>query len=97
MATVCEMIDAPSSTESLSRRKVAYVVSRFPKLTETFVLFEMLAVEKLGIDVEIYPLLRARNTATHPEGASLLKKFLELWKKPDTSATMHQAAETFVV
>lgn len=96
MATTCNVAAARSPAAASGRRKVAYVVSRFPKLTETFVLFEMSAVEKLGVDVEVYPLLRARNTAVHPEGASLLKKFLELWKRPDSSATMHPTAEPFV-
>ncbi|MCH8829782.1 MAG: glycosyltransferase [Planctomycetes bacterium] len=96
MATACEVVETDCSSAQPSPRKVAYVVSRFPKLTETFVLFEILAVEKLGVQVEIYPLLRARNTASHPEGASLLKKFLELWKRPDTSAVMHAAAEPLV-
>ena len=40
--------------------KVAYVMSRFPKLSETFVLNEMVALEKQGVTVELYPLLRER-------------------------------------
>lgn len=96
MATVCQVVEKPSRPAAPARRKVAYVVSRFPKLTETFVLFEMLAVEEQGVDVEVYPLLRARNTAMHPEGASLLTKFCELWKRPDPSATMHPAAAPLV-
>ena len=36
--------------------KVAYIMSRFPKLTETFVLFEMVAVERQGVQIELYPL-----------------------------------------
>jgi glycosyltransferase involved in cell wall biosynthesis len=47
--------------------KVAYIVSRFPALTETFVLYEILAMEKLGVGVELYPLLRTRSKVTHPE------------------------------
>ena len=40
--------------------RVAYVMSRFPKLTETFVLDEMIAVERHGATVELFPLLRER-------------------------------------
>jgi colanic acid/amylovoran biosynthesis glycosyltransferase len=47
--------------------RVAYVMSRFPKLTETFVLYEILAMDELGVDVEVYPLLRHRARVSHPE------------------------------
>ena len=38
--------------------KVAYIMSRFPKLTQTFTLYEMLAMQKQVFHVEVYPLLR---------------------------------------
>jgi colanic acid/amylovoran biosynthesis glycosyltransferase len=47
--------------------KVAYVMSRFPKLTETFVLGEIQAVEELGVEVVLYPLLREREPVVHPD------------------------------
>jgi glycosyltransferase involved in cell wall biosynthesis len=47
--------------------RVAYVMSRFPKLTETFVLDEMIAVERHGAAVELFPLLRERGGPVHPE------------------------------
>jgi colanic acid/amylovoran biosynthesis glycosyltransferase len=53
------------------RLKVAYVMSRFPKLSETFVLGEILAVEAQGVEVELYPLLRAREDVVHPEARPL--------------------------
>ncbi len=76
---------------------VAYIMSRFPKLTETFVLFEMLALERQGAHIEVFPLLRARNTTTHPEGASVWKKLVELFRRPEPKAVMHPEAEAFVV
>lgn len=45
--------------------KVAYLVSRFPKLTETFVLNELFAVEKQGVQVELYPLQREKTAKMH--------------------------------
>jgi colanic acid/amylovoran biosynthesis glycosyltransferase len=96
---------AASPTASLSsssppatpaRCRVAYMMSRFPKITETFILFEMLAVERLGVEVEVYPLLKARNTATHPEGATVWGKFLELLRPPARQAAMHPEAKPFV-
>jgi colanic acid/amylovoran biosynthesis glycosyltransferase len=51
--------------------KIAYIMSRFPKLTETFVFYEILALEAQGITVEVYPLLREHQRVAHPE--------VELW------------------
>ncbi len=47
--------------------KVAYVMSRFPKLSETFVLNELVTCAAQGVPVEVYPLLRERQAAGHPE------------------------------
>ncbi len=77
--------------------KVAYIMSRFPKLTETFILYEMLAMQQQGIQVEVYPLLRERAEVMHPEAAQFVQAahyqpFISLpiiranlhflWKKP---------------
>jgi glycosyltransferase involved in cell wall biosynthesis len=53
------------------RLRVAYVMSRFPKLTETFVLNEILEVERLGVDVSIWPMLRVHDQVLHPGAAEL--------------------------
>ncbi len=57
-----------------SKRKIAYIMSRFPKITETFVLYEILAVRDQGFEVEIFPLIRERQAVTHPEAEALLPK-----------------------
>ena len=75
-----------------SPRRIAYVMSRFPKLTETFVLYELIALRDRGVEIEIHPLLRARNSSAHPEGAGLVRKVLELFRKPDRNAVMHPEA-----
>jgi glycosyltransferase involved in cell wall biosynthesis len=62
---------APSA---VAGRTVAYVVSRFPKLTETFVLYELLALEDLEVHVELYPLLREHEPVAHPEAAALVAR-----------------------
>jgi colanic acid/amylovoran biosynthesis glycosyltransferase len=54
--------------------KVAYVMSRFPRLSETFVLGELLAVEEQGHEVELYPLLREREEVVHPEAQALARR-----------------------
>jgi glycosyltransferase involved in cell wall biosynthesis len=55
-------------------RPIAYMMSRFPKLTETFILFEMLAVERLGERIELFPLLRYSEPLSHPEAAGLVAR-----------------------
>ena len=50
------------------RPKVAYVMSRFPKLSETFVLGEILAVEEHGVEVKLFPLLREREEVDSSRG-----------------------------
>jgi colanic acid/amylovoran biosynthesis glycosyltransferase len=57
-----------------SKTRVAYMMSRFPKLTETFILYEILAVEAEGALVEIYPLMREKTTVMHPEAKPLVKR-----------------------
>ena len=53
--------------QSGQRAKIAYIMSRFPVITETFVLYEMLALEEQGLQVELYPLQRERTEVMHPE------------------------------
>lgn len=55
------------------RGKVAYMMSRFPKLTETFVLYEIVAVQAQGVQVEVYPLQRERTSVMHPEAVPLVE------------------------
>ncbi|MCI0580717.1 MAG: glycosyltransferase [Chloroflexi bacterium] len=67
----------PVSEPGLStgrRLKVAYVMSRFPKLTETFILLEMVALEALDIQIELYPLLREKSDVMHPEARLFVEK-----------------------
>lgn len=54
------------------KRKVAYIMSRFPKVTETFILYEILALKGMGLEIEIFPLVRQRETVEHPEVRSLM-------------------------
>lgn len=55
-------------------RRVAYIMSRFPKLTETFILYEILALESAGVEVEVFPLLREHEAVLHPEAARLVDR-----------------------
>ena len=64
----------PASGPEEGDLRVAYVMSRFPKLSETFVLNEILALEALGAPVEIFPLLRERQPVSHPEALRLSER-----------------------
>jgi colanic acid/amylovoran biosynthesis glycosyltransferase len=53
---------------------VAYVMSRFPKLSETFILTELLAMERSGVRIEVFPLLRERAKLVHPEASAVVER-----------------------
>ncbi|OHB78894.1 MAG: hypothetical protein A2V98_01580 [Planctomycetes bacterium RBG_16_64_12] len=59
---------------STPRLRVAYVMSRFPKISETFVLYEILAVEQAEVAVELYPLQREKTSVMHPEAVPLVER-----------------------
>ena len=42
-------------------------MSRFPKLSETFILNEMIALKKEGFEIEVFPLIKQREAKRHPE------------------------------
>jgi glycosyltransferase involved in cell wall biosynthesis len=71
--------------------RVAYVMSRFPKVTETFVLFELLALERLGFEVEVFPLLREHERIVHPEAEALVERahYLPLFSGRVLAAQLH--------
>ena len=66
--------EARATSDGTGPLRVAYVMSRFPKLTETFILFEMIAVERQGVAVELFPLLRERTSTIHPEASALVDR-----------------------
>lgn len=72
--------------------RVGYVMSRFPRLTETFILYEILALKRRGLEVEIHPLLRERKTRVHPDGASVLRKAVDLLSREEREVVMHPDA-----
>jgi glycosyltransferase involved in cell wall biosynthesis len=52
--------------------KVAYILSLFPKISETFILREMQALRGRGIEIQIVSLKRRREPITHPEALTFL-------------------------
>lgn len=57
-----------------ARHRIAYVMSRFPKLTETFVLDEILDHERSGIEVAVFPLWREPASVIHPEARPIVER-----------------------
>lgn len=53
---------------------VAYIVSRFPKLSETFILYEMLELERIGVRVELFPLVREHEASMQPGAAAFVER-----------------------
>ena len=51
---------------------IGYVVSRFPALTETFVVREMDAMRELGVEVSLYPLVVQRAAQPTPASSAWL-------------------------
>ena len=54
--------------------RIAYIVSRFPHLPETFILREMICLEKLGWDIELYPLIYQKQKIIHDEAVPWLDR-----------------------
>ncbi len=48
-------------------KKTAYIVSRFPTVSETFILYEIIELRKLGMEIEVFPLIHEKGTVTHPD------------------------------
>lgn len=54
--------------------KIAYIMSRFPHLPETFILREMSEMERQGWDIALYPLIKQEQAIIHPEAARWIPK-----------------------
>ncbi len=55
-----------------SKLKVAYLLSRFPYLTETFILREMVLLRKLGLDVHVFSMLLPLPTPIHRQAQEMM-------------------------
>src|SRR5688572_10409976 len=77
--------------------KVAYIMSRFPTIAETFILHEMLELKRLGLHIEIFPLIHQKEPVKHAKvdilatqvhyhrlfsTATILAQLYWLYKKP---------------
>ena len=54
--------------------RIAYLVSRFPHLTETFIVNEIRAIEQHGLEVDLYALVRHSDEVVQPDAAALIDR-----------------------
>lgn len=83
---------APAAPAAADRPlRLAYLMSRFPKATETFILYEILELERLGHRVEIFPLVLERESIVQPGAAALVDRAHDLrpWSRPVLAAQLH--------
>jgi len=64
------------------RMKIAYLLKTFPKLSETFVLNEILELERQGLEVHIFSLRQPSETKVHPGVAEVKAKITYLRHTP---------------
>lgn len=71
--------------------RVAYVMSAFPTVTETFILFEILELERTGVRIEIFPLRPTGEETSHPEASPLAARarYARLASPSTLSAQLH--------
>ncbi|MCB0211376.1 MAG: glycosyltransferase [Anaerolineae bacterium] len=72
------------------RKKVGYVVHTFPRLTLTFVLREILALEAMGVEVVVFSLKHPDQTLVHPEFQQMVAPILYVpkWNQSLKSSLM---------
>ena len=59
-------VSAPPAPKLPKAGRVAFVLKGYPRLSETFIAQEILALEQLGLDIEIVSLRHPTDRATHP-------------------------------
>jgi glycosyltransferase involved in cell wall biosynthesis len=59
-------------------RRVVYLLKRFPRLSETFVLNEVLELRRQGLELSLYALMDPQEPLVHPEAANLVGEVVYL-------------------
>lgn len=52
-------------------KSVAYILKRYPRLSETFIMNEIIALEEMGLKIRIISLLRSDSEIVHPDIKSI--------------------------
>lgn len=61
----------PQPPGSARRRRIGYVLKMFPRLSETFILNEVLELEEQGLDLHIFSLKRPADSVAHGQTKSV--------------------------
>lgn len=54
--------------------RIAYIISRFPLLSETFILREMIEIENLGHELVLFPIICQKQKVVHDEAVGWLSR-----------------------
>jgi len=52
-------------------QRIAYILAEFPSLSETFILREILELQRQGVDLRLFALREGKSAVVHPEAAAL--------------------------
>ena len=83
--------------EDIAAPRVGYIVSRFPKISETFILSEILELEDLGLPVTLFSILREHHEgAIHPRAAELMPRvrFARLYSRAVIASQLYWLARS---
>lgn len=58
----------------MNRKRVAYIITRFPTVTETFILREIVELEKQNWEVVLFPLIQDKASVIHPEALAWMDR-----------------------
>jgi glycosyltransferase involved in cell wall biosynthesis len=77
--------------EDLVSRRIAFLVKRFPRLSETFILNEFLELRRQGLPVDLYAIMDPHESHSQPEALALMPEvtYLDtgaLWSNLSTAA-----------
>lgn len=61
--------------------RIAYLVKRFPRLSETFILDEILELKRAGVSLQLYALMDPKEKQIHPRAAALWPEVLYLYPR----------------
>lgn len=89
-------VGSAASEQRRSAPTVAYIMSRFPKISETFILYEILELERLGLRVEVFPLLREQTGVVHEEARAFVDRahFNTLFSRATLAAQLYWLARS---
>jgi glycosyltransferase involved in cell wall biosynthesis len=87
MATHQALPTAWSPERAGARRRVAYVMNGFPRLSETFITHEIHQLERLGLGLRLFSVKRENEPMVHPVVASIRAPLTYLPKATSLSGT----------